>query len=443
MDYTQLTEAERADMLGRIGVGAIEELLRPIPASVRLKRPLNLPAAADEMTLLAEAGRLAEANAAEAVCFLGAGSYDHFIPTLVDSLATRGEFVTAYTPYQAEASQGALQVFYEYQTMLCQLTGLPVANASLYDGASAAAEAVLMAHAITGRPKVVCAGTAHPETRATIQTYCRRLEIELVIADCVAGHASGQQIAESLDDRTACVLVQSPNFFGCIEPMAAIGEMCRAAGVMLIAAVDPISLAILARPADYGAAVAVGEGQALGNPMSYGGPSLGFLATLRQHVRRIPGRLVGRTTDAAGRRGFCLTLQTREQHIRREKATSNICTNQGLLAIRAAIYLATMGPEGLAETAELCRAKSRYAAGRIAALPGYELQFKVPFFKEFVVRTRRGVETVLAAAREAGLLAGVPLGPYFPELGDCFLTAVTEKRTRAEIDRLIEVLAKA
>jgi glycine dehydrogenase subunit 1 len=442
MDYTLLTEADRAAMLERIGAASVEDLLRCVPEAVRLKRPLNLPAAADEMTLRGEARRMADDNAAGAVCFLGAGAYDHFIPATVDHLAARGEFVTAYTPYQAEASQGALQAFFEYQTLLCELTGMEVANASLYDGATAAAEAALMCRAVTGRNRIVVAGSVHPDTMAVLRTYSGRLGVEVAATDVVAGVASGQQLAEALDDATACAVVQTPNFLGCLEPTGKIAEVCRAAGVMLVVSVDPISLGILKRPGDYGADVAVGEGQAMGIPMSFGGPYLGFFAARRQLARRLPGRLVGQTTDAEGRRAWCLTLQTREQHIRRERATSNICTNQGLCALRAAIYLATMGSRGLGQVARLCLAKSHYAAEQIAALPGYALKFKAPFFKEFVVRTSRGVEAVLEAALQEGVLAGVPLRPYFPELGDCFLVAVTEKRTAEQIDRLVEVLGK-
>lgn len=429
-------------MLGRIGVRTVEDLFRDVPAANRLRQPLNLPAAMSEPELLAHLNALAAENHGcdELVCFLGGGAYDHFIPAVVDALAGQSEFVTAYTPYQAEASQGSLQAFYEYQTLICQLTGMDVSNASLYDGASAAAEAVLMARAITGRRRLVISAAVHPETRQVLETYVRNLPIDLATVPAPDGQTDLDGLRRQANEDTAAVFVQSPNVFGCVEALEAAGTAIHETGGLLIVSVDPIACGLLKSPGACGADIVVGEGQPLGIPLSYGGPYLGFMACRDAHLRKMPGRLVGATQDKEGRRGFCLTLQTREQHIRRERATSNVCTNQGLLALRAAIYLAAVGRTGLAQIASLCLAKSHYAAARIAELDGFALRFDAPFFKEFVVRTEKDVSQALRRPRERGILAGVPLGRWFPEMADCFLVAVTEKRTKAEIDELTETL---
>jgi glycine dehydrogenase subunit 1 len=445
MPYILNTPTDQQAMLAAIGAKSLDELFEMVPAELRLKRPLDLPPALTEIELTAHMSQLAAKNvsAGQRVCFLGGGSYDHFIPAAVDAIASRGEFYTSYTPYQPEVSQGNLQVFFEYQTMITRLTGMEVSNASLYDGGSAAAEAVLMSIAATGRHRVVTAASVHPEYRQILATYLRDLDVELVTVGTPGGTITPEELAQAVNDQTACVLVQQPNFFGCVEEVTALGRVAHEAGAMYVVSVDPISLGLLRRPGDYGADIVVAEGQSLGSPMAYGGPYLGIIACRESFVRRMPGRIAGQTTDRRGQRCFVLTLQTREQHIRREKATSNICTNQGLYALRATIYLSLMGPRGMAEAAELCLRKSHYAAERLAATPGLSLAFNRPTFKEFVVRdAHHDVEGLLAEAGQGGFFAGVPLARWYPELADCFLVTVTEKRTRDEIDRLAACLAQ-
>jgi glycine dehydrogenase subunit 1 len=445
MPYTFNTADDQRAMLAAIGVDSIDRLFDAIPTSMRLAGDLKLPPAMGEMELTAHVAELAARNrhAGQKVCFLGGGSYDHFVPAVVDTIASRGEFYTSYTPYQPEVSQGNLQAMFEYQTLIAELTGMDVSNASLYDGGSAVVEAALMCIAVTGRlRRVVTAASVHPEYRQILATYFASLGVELVTVAAADGTVSPDALAAAIDDQTACVIVQQPNFFGCLEQVEAIGKIAHERGAMFVASVDPISLGLLVRPGDYGADVVVAEGQSLGTPMLYGGPYLGIMACREPFVRRMPGRIAGQTVDRQGRRCWVLTLQTREQHIRREKATSNICTNQGLFALRAAVYLSTMGPHGMRGVAELCLHKSLYAASRLASVPGLSLAFDRPTFKEFVVRANGGnVEQILASAYEAGFFAGVPLGQWYPELADCFLVAVTEKRTKEEIDRLAAVLA--
>ena len=442
MRYTQLTDEQVESMLEAIGVDSVEGLLSAIPKRHRLGRPLDIPDGISELELLDELASLASRNAScdELPCFLGAGAYDHFIPTVVDHLAMRGEFLTAYTPYQAEASQGPLQAFYEFQTMVCQLTGMDVANASLYEQASAVAEAVLMARSATRRSRVVASRTVHPDTWAVMGTYAREQSIERVGVRFTDGVTDLSALSDAVNDDTAAVVVQSPNFFGCIEPVERIARTARGAGAVLILCVDPIGCGVLKSPGELGAEIVVAEGQALGIPMGYGGPYLGLLACKQKHLRRMPGRIVGCGRDTEGRRAFCLALQTREQHIRRERATSNVCTNQGLMALRAAVYLAAMGRQGIAEVASRCLDKAHYAAKRIAALDGYSLKFGAPFFKEFAVQTKHPVPEVRNRCREQGILAGIGLGCWYEELDDSFLVAVTEKRTRKQIDQLVEAL---
>jgi glycine dehydrogenase subunit 1 len=445
MPYHYNTPEDQREMLAAIGAKSIDELFAPIPAELQLKRPLDLPPALSEMELdqhLRQLGGM-NAHAGQMVCFLGGGSYDHFVPAVCDMVGSRSEFYTSYTPYQAEASQGNLQVMFEYQSLITRLTGLAVANSSLYDGASAAAEAVLMAlHAGGNRQKVLVPSSLHPEYRATIATYLENLDAELVTLDCPGGVIDVESLADAVDADTAAVLVQQPNFFGCIEDAEAIAAAVAPTGALLIAVFDPISLGLLKRPGDWGANIAVAEGHTLGTPMSYGGPYLGIMACDQSLVRRMPGRIVGQTTDRRGNRCYVLTMQTREQHIRRDKATSNVCTNQALFAVRASAYLAQMGPHGLRETANLCLQKSRYLAERLCASERFSLAFEAPTFKEFVIRDAAGdVDGLLAAAREAGYLAGLPLGRWYPELGDCLLISVTEKRTKAELDGLAHTLA--
>jgi glycine dehydrogenase subunit 1 len=378
------------------------------------------------------------------VCFLGGGCYDHFIPAVVDNLAGRGEFYTAYTPYQPEASQGTLQATFEYQTLITQLTGLDVSNASLYDGGSAAAEAMLMALTITRRfGQVVVAASVHPEYRRILATFLAQMEPRLVTVPAPGGIVAPGAVSEALSEQTAAVVVQYPNVFGQLEDVRAIVDSAHACGALAVVIVDPISLGLLNRPGDYGADIVVAEGQSLGNALSFGGPYLGIMACREEYVRKMPGRIVGQTTDRNGKRCWVLTLQTREQHIRREKATSNICTNQGLLALRASIYLAVMGPRGLRQAAEMSTRKAHYAAERLAGVPGLSLAFPGPFFKEFVVRCAEDPKLVLAEVGRLGYHGGIHLGRWYPELDDCVLIAVTEKRTKDEIDGLANAYNEA
>jgi glycine dehydrogenase subunit 1 len=439
VSYVLNTTADQRAMLERIGVSSVEELFANIPAELRLKRALAIPPAMGEMELQQHIESLASRNrsASDAVCFLGGGAYDHFIPSVVDAVAGRGEFYTAYTPYQAEASQGTLQVIFEYQTLMGQLSGLEVANASLYEGGSAVAEAVLMALGMTQRAgEVLVAESVHPEYRQTLATYTANLNCRVRALPTPDGFLNPDDVKAAVTDSTVAVVAQSPNFFGHLEEMRAIGDAARKVGAVFIASFDPVSAGLLKRPGDYGADIAVAEGQGLGVLLGYGGPYLGILTCRDEYVRKIPGRLVGQTTDRNGKRCWVLTLQTREQHIKREKATSNICTNQGLLALRAAVYLTALGPQGLRETAELCVRKAHYAAGELCKIPGVSLRFATPFVKEFTLKVPGDVKTLLAKLRDAGYHAGLALGRWYPKLADCVSIAVTEKRTKAEIDGL-------
>ena len=447
MPYIPNTNDDRRAMLDAIGVKNIDELFEMIPGDLRLGRGLDLPPAMGELELSAHMGRLAAKNtpAGSGACFLGGGCYDHFVPALVDFVAGRSEFYTAYTPYQAEASQGSLQAFFEYQTLVTQLTGMDVSNASLYDGAGAAVEAVLMAVNTTRRNRVVVLDSVHPEYRQTLDTYLADIDVSVKTVGGLEKNSSrctvaAEELAATIDKETACVLVEHPNFFGCLEDVEALAEVTHAAGALLIVSVNPVSLGLLRRPGDYGADIVVAEGQPLGIPMSFGGPGLGIIACREKFMRRMPGRLVGQTVDRRGKRCWVLTLQTREQHIRREKATSNICTNQGLMALRASVFLAAMGPQGMRQMAELCLQKAHYAMDRLVAAAGVTAAFEGPFFNEFVVRLKSGdPQKLVDAAACENVFAGVPLGRWHPQLADCLLIAVTEKRTKAEIDRLVEL----
>lgn len=447
MPFILNTPHDEQAMLEAVGAKSIDELFDQIPADCRLGRALNIPRALTEIELTSHMKKLAGRNIScgQRVSFLGAGSYDHFIPAAVDAIASRGEFYTSYTPYQAEASQGNLQAFFEYQTLITQLTGMDVSNASLYDGGSAAVEAVLMSVTSTKRHgRVVTAASVHPEYRQVIATYLKNLNIELVTVGTPDGVIPLDELDAAITPDTASVLIQHPNFFGTLEDVDAISQIVHAKGAMLTVSVDPISLGILKRPGDYKADIVVAEGQSLGSPMAFGGPYLGIMACREEFVRKMPGRLVGQTVDRRGKRCWALTLQTREQHIRREKATSNICTNQGLFALRASIYLSLLGPTGLREVAELSARKAHYARQTLAATERLTPAFDHPIFKEFVVRVADGrVEPLLAELGEAGFHAGVALGRWYPELADCILVAVTEKRTRDEIDRLASCVAAA
>ena len=439
MAYIANTPDDTRLMLSAIGLDSLDQLFDLIPDDVRPKAPLRVPPALTELELTDHLGAILALNqgADKRVCFLGGGSYDHFVPAVVDNLASRGEFYTAYTPYQAEASQGTLQATFEYQTLMTQLTGLDVSNASLYEGGSATGEAMLMALAITKRyGEIVVAGSVHPEYRQVLSTFLAHLGPKLVTVPTTAGQVSAESIAKVVTDQTAAVVIQYPNFLGQLEDARAIVAAAHAKGALAIVSVDPISLGLLKRPVDYGADIVVAEGQSLGNPLCYGGPYLGIMACREEYVRKMPGRIVGETTDRNGKRCWVLTLQTREQHIRREKATSNICTNQGLLALRACIYLAVMGPKGLRQAAELSTRKAHYAAEKLAAVPGLSLAFPGQFFKEFVIRSQKDPAKVLEEVGLVGYHGGIALGRWYPELADCILIAVTEKRTKAEIDGL-------
>jgi glycine dehydrogenase subunit 1 len=445
MRYISNTPAQQQEMLAAIGAASLEDLLGAIPAKARLSRPLNVPAAMAEPDLIRHLRGLAAANADadDFVCFLGAGAYDHAIPSPIAHLISRGEFLTAYTPYQPEASQGTLRSIFEYQTMMAELTGMDVANASLYDGASAVAEGVLMAHAATERDGVALSRGVNPLYRQVVETYAEGPGLRLKPVPVGDGTTDLDALRKAVSDRTAAVVVQYPNFFGCLEDVRSAADIAHAAGALLVVVADPVNLGLLAAPGALGADIVVGEGQGLGVPMSFGGPNLGVLAARQELVRRIPGRLVGATVDGDGRRGFVLTLQTREQHIRREKATSNICTNVALCALAATIYVAIMGKEGLRRVGELSTAKAHYAAGELARVPGVRLRFSAPFFKEFTLELPKAPERVVKRLLRDRVLAGVPVRALDRAYKNCLLVAVTEKRTRAEIDAFAAALARA
>lgn len=445
MRYISNTPAQQREMLARIGAGSIEDLLAGIPATARLGRPLTLPAAMAETDLVRHLRALAARNAGadDYACFLGAGSYDHAIPSPINHLISRGEFFTAYTPYQPEASQGTLRTIFEYQTMMAELTGMDVANASIYDGASSLAEAVLMAHAVTGRDAILLSRGVNPLYRQVVETYCEGVDVRLRSAPLGDGVTDLEALRKAVSEKTAAVVVQYPNFFGCLENVRAAAEIAHAAGALLVVVADPVNLGLLTPPGALGADIVVGEGQGLGVSMSFGGPSLGVFAAKQDLVRRMPGRLVGATVDRDGQRGFVLTLQTREQHIRREKATSNICTNVALCALMATIYVSILGKQGLRKVGELSAAKAHYAAGALAQVPGVRLRFGAPFFKEFTLELPKSPERVVKRLQKERILAGVPLKTFDRAYKNCLLVAVTEQRTRAEIDAYAAALAAA
>ena len=440
--YLPHTEEDRQAMLEAVGVKSVEELFADIPAAVRLKRPLDLPGPLSEMELKAHIQELAllGRDFEESLYFLGAGAYDHYIPSVVKHIASRSEFLTAYTQYQPEISQGYLQVLWEYQSLICLLTGMEMAVTSLYDGATAMAEAVFMACAITGRNEILVSNTVHPHWREVLATYAKDRDIAIRTLEYSAGITSVNALTEQVSPTTAAVICQSPNFFGCVEDLKQLAGVAQAAGALFIASVNPISLGILEAPGHLGADIVVGEGQTMGLPLSFGGPYIGFLATRDKWLRRTPGRIVGQTVDAEGTRGFVLTIQAREQHIRRDKATSNICSNEALCSLAVAVYLTALGKEGLPAVANLCVQKARYAQKAILDVPGFQPVFSQPFFNEFVVRCPVPPAEINAELREAGVVAGLDLGKYYPELAGCLLTAVTEKRTREEIDLLAGML---
>lgn len=438
--YIANTNLQQEEMLKSIGLMSIEELFQDIPSKVRLQRELNLPEALAEFELLKEMKSLAGRNfdLDDNICFLGAGAYDHFIPSAVDALISRQEFYTAYTPYQPEISQGILQAIYEFQTMICELTGMDIANASMYDGASALAEAMLLACQSQKRQEVLVARTVHPENREVLETYARFKDLKIREAGYRDGQLDTEELQQMITPATAAVIVQSPNFFGIIEDLGAIAEIAQKNKSLFIVSTDPISLGILKPPGELGADIVVGEGQSLGNPLSFGGPYLGFFAAREKLLRKMPGRIVGETRDKNGKRSFTLTIQTREQHIRREKATSNICSNQALNALAATIYLTLMGKEGLKKTALLSLQKAHYAYNSLISAEGFDPVFNAPFFKEFIVKSTVPPQELNRLLLESGIIGGYPLVESYPELENGWLVAVTEKRTREEIDFLVE-----
>jgi glycine dehydrogenase subunit 1 len=442
--YIPNSPDERAEMLQQLGAASIENLFDSIPEDLRLRRQLNVPAAMSEIELLKAFDEMGARNqAAGRVSFLGGGAYSHYVPTIVDHLISRSEFFTAYTPYQPEISQGTLQSIFEFQTLVCQLTGMDIANASMYDGSTAMAEAVLMAERVTKRSKVIASAAVHPQYLEVAHTYVQHAGIEL--EQSLYCTETGTTLPESLsaiDDQTAAVVVQSPNFFGCIEDLQALGEKAHAHGALLIVAVtEAMSFGLLRSPGACGADIVVAEGQSFGVPLSFGGPYVGLFAIREKYARQIPGRLVGEAFDKQGRRGFVLTLATREQHIRREKATSNICTNEGLIALASTIYLETMGRRGVQEAARQCAQKAHYAARALSAIPGFSLPFSGPFFNEFVVRAPAPASPLLdKLAREKGIDGGIALSRFDSSRPNDFLVCVTEVNTRAQIDALVEGL---
>jgi glycine cleavage system P protein (glycine dehydrogenase) subunit 1 len=436
--YLSLTDADREEMLAAIGVSSVDELFDQVPEGVRLDRELNVPPALGEAELVRHVEELAARNVhtGAELSFLGGGIYDHYVPSVVDVVLSRGEFLTAYTPYQPEMSQGVLQAIFEYQTVICELTGMDVSNASGYDGATVAADAVFVAkHALPDRKTIVLAETLNPQVRQVVKTYAPGFGLEVVEVAHVNGVTAPAAIARAARD-AAAVLFQQPNFLGALEPAPDLAEAANEAGALPVVHVDPMSLGVLEAPGGYGAALAIGEGQAAGNWPSYGGPHYGFLAARDDFIRRMPGRIVGETVDADSRRAFVLTLQTREQHIRREKATSNITTNQTLLALAGLATLSWLGPQGLREVGEACLALAQYARERVPLEPAFDAQA----FKEVAFRTPLPAREVIRRAREHGVHPGYALGRDYEGMDDVLLVALTEKRTAEEVDRLADVL---
>lgn len=433
--YVPSTAQERQEMLASIGLCSIDELFSHIPDSLKLKGELNLPSGKSELEVCRTMEHIAAQNIVFDSIFRGAGAYDHYIPAIVKSVTGKEEFVTAYTPYQAEISQGVLQSIFEYQTMICELTGMDVSNASVYDGATAAAEAVNMC-CERSRSVVFCSAAAHPDTIEVVKTYCWASGHEFVLVPAKDGKTDWNSIVPQLDKKTtACLYIQSPNFFGQIEDVQQAAEAVHTVGAKLIMGCNPIALGLYKTPAELGADIAVGEGQPLGMPLSFGGPYLGFMATTKAMMRKLPGRIVGETTDVDGKRAFVLTLQAREQHIRREKASSNICSNQALCAMTAAVYLAAVGPEGLKQVANLCYQKAHYLMQQLTAIPGITLRYQGPFFHEFV--TDQGdANRILLKLEQEGILGGLPLSD------GGILWCATEKNSKEDIDRMVGIVRK-
>ncbi len=442
MTYVPHTPEDRREMLAEIGVDSIEKLLKTIPGNLRLDSPLAVGRGLSEVELAAHLAELASKNSAAntLVSFQGGGVYDHYVPAAVDFLSARSEFYTAYTPYQPEVAQGTLQATYEFQSIVCRLTGMDVANASLYDGASAVAEAALVATAVTRRNHIIISGTVNPRYREVLLGYTQGRDVVIDRVPEENGVTDLDTAGKLINEQTACIIIQSPNYFGQLEKFEQIEEAIHKAGGLLIHVFQPIALGLCQTPGEAGADIAVGEGQPLGNPPSFGGPLLGLLAAKKEFVRRIPGRIVGRTVDSQDRPGYVMTLQTREQHIRREKATSNICTAQALLATRAAIYGALIGRRGLQALAELCTRRAHYLAERIAGLNGFSPAFPGPFFNEFVVDCPVPAGELIDAMADRGIVPGIELARYFPDKTNALLVCVTEKHPREQLDRFVELL---
>jgi glycine dehydrogenase subunit 1 len=437
--FTSLTDSDLKEMLGTIGVSSVAELFAEIPAGVRLDRPLDVDPALTEAELWAHLTELAGRNVdtARELSFLGAGMYDHYVPAVVDAVMQRGELLTAYTPYQPEMSQGTLQAIFEYQTAICELTGMDVSNASGYDGTTVAADACFVAKQTTGRDRVVVAQTLNPQVRQVVRTFAPGFGMEVVEVPHTGGTTDPDRFAAACEG-AACAVFPQPNFFGCLEPAPELAAAAAGAGALAVAHVDPMTLGVLEAPGAYGCALAIGEGQSAGNHIAYGGPHYGFLAARAEYIRKLPGRIVGETHDRDGRRGFVLTLQTREQHIRREKATSNITTNQTLLAVAGLVYLSWLGPDGLRDVGRACLSLAEHAKERLDLPPAFDR----PTFQEFAIRTGRPAGEVIRAARELGVHPGYALGRDYEGMDDVLLVCLTEKRSAADIDRLAEVLAE-
>jgi glycine dehydrogenase subunit 1 len=443
--YTAATDRDRERMLEQIGVDSVEDLFADLPEGVRLGRPLELPDGKPEPEVFDRLAGLAERNAhaGREVSFLGAGMYDHYIPAIVDAICQRSEFLTPYTPYQPEISQGTLQAMFEYQTAISELTGMPVSNAALYEGPSSVASAGYLAKLETGRRRFVVSRGLHPHSRETLETYSAGYGTTVSEVALKDGVTDADALAGAVDDDTAAVILQYPNFLGAVEDLAALAPVAKSTGALLVVSTDAPTLGVLAPPGDFGADVVVGEGQPLGNRLDFGGPSFGFFAAREQFIRRMPGRIAGETTDVDGRRGFVLALQTREQHIRREKATSNICTSQALNALAGTIYLSWLGRQGIVELGTLMAQRTSYARERLSALEGVELLHGDPVVREFPVRLGAPVDAVLRRCAERGVNAGYPLGRDYPEHADGLLVAITERTSPADIDLLAEVLGAA
>jgi len=439
-NYCPHTPQEIQEMLSVIAINSVEELFAPIPSELRAKT-FNLPPGLSEFETYDKMKAIAGENS-DMLNFIGGGFYDHIIPAVVDHLSGRAEFYTAYTPYQPECSQGTLQALFEYQTAICRLTGLDVSNASLYDGATACAEAAMMALRITGRNRIIVDGCVNPFSRQVLKTYLFNLDVEIIEIPPLDGVLHREALERLLDDGVAAVMVQNPNFFGSIEDFSSLAEQIHSVGALVVASVYPISLGILKTPGEMGVDIAVGDGQSLGNPLSFGGPSFGFIAAKKTFIRNMPGRIIGETVDKNGKRGYVLTLQAREQHIKRHKATSNICSNQGLCALRGLIFLSSVGKEGLVEIARLNRDKAEYAKARLAELEGVRV-LQATTFNEFTLFLAKPAEMIVAALLKQGIAAGVPLSNYYDDSENAMVVTVTEKRSRKDIDVLVKELEVA